>query len=360
MPELAETAARWFIVSQVKSNRVVYFTDDPDYQPPMEGNWYFVSVFQGDLPEAMTLRNCWSWRFNGDSFQDAQEPPVPEPQQALLAANRSALRYLLREKINRWRTPTAANCYLGEMLWADKLEEARRHAAAAGEGRFVLLQSLAAARGIGLAEAAELILAASARREAVLHESEAVRERFAHAIEQADSQEALMALRQDLMDMVHPHDAPRTAMTINPMTPQEWTRPLAPQQLLQEVQRLRTQLRLAIDQLRRQGSVGCLFDETLAAARLHAALELLAGRAPSGSMEHRALAQFAAARDLPLQEAARLVKAQAEQMQELLLSTEARRDEIDAAIGRMVNLRDLQAVQKAIAAIAVLASPAAS
>jgi len=32
----------WFVVSQCKSNRVVYFTDDTDYVPPMQGDWYYV------------------------------------------------------------------------------------------------------------------------------------------------------------------------------------------------------------------------------------------------------------------------------------------------------------------------------
>jgi hypothetical protein len=35
----------WIVVTQVKSDRVVYFTDDPGYQPPMEGDWYYCSPF---------------------------------------------------------------------------------------------------------------------------------------------------------------------------------------------------------------------------------------------------------------------------------------------------------------------------
>ena len=36
-------ARTWVVVTQVKSHRVVYFTDDPDYQPAMQGDWYYVS-----------------------------------------------------------------------------------------------------------------------------------------------------------------------------------------------------------------------------------------------------------------------------------------------------------------------------
>ena len=59
------------IVTQVKSNRVVYFTDDADYLPPTDGDWYYVSSTLGDLPKGMSLRNCWRWRFNGGVFTDA-------------------------------------------------------------------------------------------------------------------------------------------------------------------------------------------------------------------------------------------------------------------------------------------------
>ena len=88
------------IVSQVKSNRVVYFTDDLDYQPPMEGDWYYVSTYQGPLPKDMTLRNCWGWRFNGGVFKDAREAPRQSAAESLLENNRKALRRLLREKID--------------------------------------------------------------------------------------------------------------------------------------------------------------------------------------------------------------------------------------------------------------------
>ena len=40
----------WSLVTQVKSHRVVYFTDDPAYQPPMDGDWYYVSPFAGNSP----------------------------------------------------------------------------------------------------------------------------------------------------------------------------------------------------------------------------------------------------------------------------------------------------------------------
>src|SRR5437879_693223 len=73
------------VVTQVKSNRVVYFTDDADYVTPMDGDWYYVSNYHGALPKGMTLRNCWRWRFNGGVFTDGgAHKPEKSAKQALI------------------------------------------------------------------------------------------------------------------------------------------------------------------------------------------------------------------------------------------------------------------------------------
>ena len=64
-------AANWIVISQTQSSRVVYVTDDVDYQPPSHGDWYCVNTYRGPLPESMTSHNCWRWRFDGGAFVDA-------------------------------------------------------------------------------------------------------------------------------------------------------------------------------------------------------------------------------------------------------------------------------------------------
>src|SRR4051812_48038046 len=123
-PSPAGKAAH-IIVTQVKSNRVVYFTDDPDYSPPMEGDWYYVSSYRGELPADMSLRNCWRWRFNGGVFKDTKpERPAKDARQRLVDHNRSALLGILSEKINAVRAPYAPSCSLGAAVREEKLREA--------------------------------------------------------------------------------------------------------------------------------------------------------------------------------------------------------------------------------------------
>src|SRR3954453_6139545 len=58
-------AKQWLVVTQFKSDRVIYYTDDHDFDIPADADWCYVSPYEGDLPEGMTLRNCWSWRYRG-------------------------------------------------------------------------------------------------------------------------------------------------------------------------------------------------------------------------------------------------------------------------------------------------------
>ena len=80
--EIADLAGKsWLIVSQYRSDRVVYFTDDPDFDVPGNADWCYVSPYVGALPEGMTLRNCWSWRYRGMVFIDERKAPAPDPAQ---------------------------------------------------------------------------------------------------------------------------------------------------------------------------------------------------------------------------------------------------------------------------------------
>lgn len=122
-------AGRYVIVSQVKSNRVVYYTDDRDYQPPMTGDWYYVSIYDGILPAGMNLRNCWGWRFNGRAFVDAREVKMHSPEESLLANNRKSLLKILNEKIEAVRHPFMPSCAHGDLARRAKLKEARQYLA---------------------------------------------------------------------------------------------------------------------------------------------------------------------------------------------------------------------------------------
>jgi hypothetical protein len=347
------TPSGWFIVSQVKSNRVVYFTDDPGYRPPSEGDWYFVSHHLGELPPGMTLRNCWSWRFDGSGFSDPGDPTPQGEAASLLAANRKAVHALLRTRIDDMRAPWTPSGALGETLRAAKLAEAQAFlAGGAGTGTFALLEGVAVARAITLAEAAALVVERARSTQQALVASEALRERFACAIDAALTNEELVALRERLIGEVDPARAGTLARPANPMTPGEWDEPLPDAARGAEAARLRTQLREAVNARRRRVHDGYVADETLVKHKAQLAQALLNNDGvPPAGMDFSLLANYAQAHSLKLEDAARLVMGTVTEAEAILRATERDKDRLLARIEAARTLRDFQRLGQDIAAL---------
>ncbi|KAL0630330.1 hypothetical protein Q9L58_010823, partial [Maublancomyces gigas] len=212
----------WYVVSQVKSHRVVYFTDDPDYTPPMDGDWYYISSFQGELPADLTLRNCWSWRFNGTEFEDARTKKPTSQAETLLKSNKEALRHLLKEKIDLVRKHPVPNCVNSGILRELRLQEARVILGDAGVDEtveFPLLMNSAAVRGISVRAMAQRTIEAHERDTRVLIESELLRDEIAESINQAKNQSQLFSIRQRLLSEVVPSQSEKLKSAPTNTTP---------------------------------------------------------------------------------------------------------------------------------------------
>ena len=348
----------WFVVSQVKSNRVVYFTDDPQYQPVMDGDWYFVSHYLGELPAEMTLRNCWRWRFNGGIFLDAKDPRDEDAPLRLMEANRAALHKLLRERIDEVRRPWAPSCTLGETLRAAKLTQAQRYlaqpAATDPDGcTFALLEGVAAARGITMTEAALLVVERATAVQQGLVESEHLRERFAQAIDVALTQEDLLSLRAGIMGDIDPLGAAKFPIAKTAMTPEQWDEVLGDTDRTHEAARLRTQLREAVNTRRMRIHDGYVDSDTLVRHKAKLAQTLLnnEGKIPAG-IDFSLLSGFAEARNLKLEDAARLMMGKVSEAEAILRRTERDKDRMLARIDAARTLRDFKTVGKDVEALA--------
>ncbi|HYS75999.1 MAG TPA: hypothetical protein VEM38_07905 [Burkholderiales bacterium] len=238
----------YMIVTQVKSNRVLYFTDDPDYSPPMDEDWYYVSSHDGELPKGMSLRNCWRWRFNGGAFKDTRpESPPKDAAQRLLDHNRAALLAILNEKIDAIRGEHAPSCRLGSLVRAEKLREAGAFFADGLRGESPYLEAVAAARSITLAEAARLVLERAQAMADALTETEPVRERFKQAICAARTEEELLSLRERLLTDVYPQLSERFALKIDRTVPVDPHQPLPEPHLVHERSRLHARLATLVE-----------------------------------------------------------------------------------------------------------------
>jgi len=346
----------WLVVTQVKSNRIVYFTDDPEYQPPMQADWCYVSPFSGDLPQGMTLRNCWRWRFDGMAFVDAGKPPSADKTATLLEHNRQTLLDLLSERIQALRRPLEPSTPQGHELRAHKVAAAKSHLA--GQPVDAILLAAAAAHGVPVAAMARQVLALAAERQEVLARTEALRETLSFAIRHAVDQGELIALRHRIITEVAadrleplPPAAPHTR------PPDGSEPPLADAVLEEERLRLRLQLRNRINDLRRPWVSHYLLDEALVArkAELASAVMRAGGAVPAG-MDGSLLLSHAAARGQTLVEAAREVGDEMRQQREVLVETEIMKD---AMLARIAAVKDVAAIHEIGAGIARLQLPQA-
>jgi hypothetical protein len=339
----------WIIVSQVKSNRVVYFTDDPEYQPPMQGDWCYASPYQGKLPKGMNLRNCWRWRFNGMAFTDAGKPRAADKSATLLAHNRQTLLDLLAERIQALRQPLEPSTPQGHELRARKQAAAKAYLA--GETAEPILLATAAAHNTAVAAMAHLVLALGEERDAVLAKTEELRETLSVAIRRAGDQTELLKLRERIMnevaaDRLEPH--PTRPSNTTPSSEAEVV--LSKAALEDERLRLRLQLRNRINDLRRPWISHYLLDEAITARKAELANTVLrAGGAIPTGIDGSLLLSHAAARGQSIVEAAQEIQAELRQQRNALIATEAMKDAMLARIAMAEKTAEINAIGRDIA-----------
>lgn len=342
------------IVTQVKSYRVVYFTDDSAYEPPMQGDWYFASQYEGALPKGMTLRNCWRWRFNGHRFIDAGPGGEVKGPQRLLVRNKEALLALLREKIEALQAPWLPSTPAGAEARTAKLREATAYLGGATAEAAVWLVGVASARNITLHEAANLVVNRHAACERALCECERLREMFATAIREANSQEELVVLRNRLVDELAPEVGASFGPADDDTEPPSTAAPCSEEVLEQERFRLRIQLRERVNQLRRPFVSDYLLDDVILRHKgrvAHAVLQS-GGTVPSG-LDAGVLLDYAKSRDITVLDAAKEVMLEMSETAEILLRTEAMKDRLLAAIRQVSDLSGVRALGREIAGLSL-------
>lgn len=346
---------QWIIITQVKSNRVVYFTDDADYQPAMAGDWYYCSAHLGELPAAMSLKNCWRWRFNGGVFDDAQEAPKLSQHEALLESNRNALLRILRDKVNAIREPFLASCKQGDLVRQIKLAQARLFLQGPDElnkAAYAQLEAVALARNISLLAAARLILAKAEETQKVLLETERFREQLSTAIRTANSEAQLLECRAWLLEQVYPELSRQFRFSLENTQPPDLDAPIRDTHRLHEITRLKAQLCAAINQQRAPLDSRYIHNDEVRRQKVRLAHALLAngGSAPDG-MDFTLLETYARARGLDLPSAAQLIVNSMAVTAQLLARTEAVKDSVLARIEAIRSLRDIRALDDEISTL---------
>ncbi|GLZ23097.1 hypothetical protein [Burkholderia plantarii] len=339
------TTPIYTIVTQVKSTRVIYFTDDSDYVPSADGDWYFASTYRGDLPPSMTLGNCWSWRFNGSDFAEAPPARHPNRAEAMIEHNRRALERILNDKINELRRPYAANCELGDELRQMKADEARAFSEdPSSRAHFGVLEGVALSRGISMAEAADLICKRAEQTRQALLATERMRERFTLLIAQANSEEALLRLRAILIQEIHPELSRKLKFAHPNIEPHQPQKCLTDHHRVHEISRLRARLREHINDVRSKLDDGYLRHDDILSLKIKGAAWVLSpvGDAPAGV---GLLKNLADARGITMEAAASRILQEMANTAQILSQTERLKDLIEAQIDRVQTLEDIEQLE---------------
>jgi hypothetical protein len=314
----------------------------------MQGDWYYVSPYRGELPKGMTLRNCWRWRFNGMEFVDAGQHKAADPEGSLLRHNQQALLDLLAQRVNAIRKPYEPSSTAGAELRAQKLAEAKAWLASPAADT-PLLAETAAAHLCEIGAMARRIVALDAERRRVLLDTERDREALAAAVRRASKQQELAALRQRILEDVAADRVEPPAVKAEHTTPAKKAASLDAQELAAEQLRLRLQLRNRINELRRPYLSHYLLDDQvlLAKAEIAAIVHKAGGALPAG-VDGTALVSHAAARGQRLAEAARDVLQESAEIRAALLETEQMKDAVMVRIAAAQGIADLKGVERAI------------
>jgi hypothetical protein len=341
------------IVAQVKCDRILYFTNDLDFVPVMEGDWYFVSHYLGELPPDMTLQNCWQWRFRGSVFIDERKPRPKSGPQRLIDYNRDALLKLLRDKINDARAPLLANGSMGDELRKQKLVQAKQYLTAPDSSdELALLGAVASARDMSLEEAARLIVSRAEQTARMLCETELVREELRKQIRAAKTEEELLQLRHALMNDVYPALSAKYKFAVPNTTPIDVKRELEPAHRVHEAARLKAKLRERINEARIKLHDGYQLNDFLTMRRVALARNYLReGTLPADAHDAALLQMTASSYGLTLDAAVQRVIAEATAAEKLLFDTERDKLAMLERIEKVATLRDVRNVAAAIRAL---------
>jgi hypothetical protein len=344
---VSETATEqekvWIIVSQVKSHRVVYFTDDMSYRPPTQGDWYHVSQHRGSLPAGMTLRNCWGWRYRGLTFIDARDKSAANPTESLLKHNKKALRELLLEKIKSIRQSVSSPSLYGDEIRQMRLHEAKDLLAGQQLQAPSLLTNSAAIRGISLQEMARRTVAAFERQQHVFIQSEMLQDQLLASIDACIAQEQLMSIRAQIISDIAPEINAKYKIKPEHTTPQKIKQVLTPDEIAHERLRLTAELRLKINALRQPFFSEYLLDDVVMQHKMRMAQAVIAqqGKAPEGQ-DILLLVSHAAARQQTLLQAAHDVLSETNQSVKIIMESEQLKDAFLAKISSAQSHQDFE------------------
>lgn len=102
------------MVLDIATMRVIYFTTDIS-EHLTQVDKTLIYEYDLDMPEGMTLKNCWNYRLIGNRLVNTETNSVA-PKISLVESNRQEALKMLIHRINLTRTPLLATCTGGDAV----------------------------------------------------------------------------------------------------------------------------------------------------------------------------------------------------------------------------------------------------
>jgi hypothetical protein len=179
-------------IADVHCDRLVYFTDNINEELATDDNLY-IAYTEKELPEGMTLKNCWNWKWNSitEELVYSVKKKDVEP---LFEQNKSAVRTTLKNVIDTARNSLyssyafddVVNNFIFRELFLEKENQLYLHAIAEVEQKDV--------------EVVKAEFQAKRKKmEDVLFLTEITKRHFEKLIEDCDNQRDLYKIRNDIV-----------------------------------------------------------------------------------------------------------------------------------------------------------------
>lgn len=108
------------LVIDIATLRVIYFSKDESELITIPGRCVQRDWID-DIPESMTLQNCWDWKLRGDKLVNTEENNL-QPQSRMDRNRMEAIKFL-NQRIDITRTALLPTCKGGEFIRTLKLKD---------------------------------------------------------------------------------------------------------------------------------------------------------------------------------------------------------------------------------------------
>jgi len=170
----------------VDTLRVIYFTNNLD-ETLHDVERTLSYDYRYELPEGMSLDNCWNWTLVGDKLKNTESPAKTKPS-SLFENNKIEVKMLLIKRVNSCREQLLSEYAAGDYIRHLKFESSSK------ENDF-FIEALARAKGVSYEKYRTELIETKNKYDRLLKHTEINKEYYIKQIDAVTNNEDLLALR---------------------------------------------------------------------------------------------------------------------------------------------------------------------